>query len=226
MYIQRLHYFWNIHSPDDGIDPLSPHPLVNTNHYANGLVRHIYICVCVCIYICIYLCTYICVCIYIYICICIFRQHFFINANFIKHNRHFMPTYFLLDPFEFLYYFYRIRGELISVLSIVVCIPSTFCLTLGHHQGRIYYKTDVTSTTLLRKLTMHLSDTSSIAQHLKKHSCPTTQLWKILTDNTTILEHQYNKQKLQILEALYIRNLQPALNRINFQTSANVLKCL
>ena len=45
--------------------------------------------------------------------ICIFRQHFFVNANFIKHNRHFMPTYSLLDPFEFPYYFYRIRGELI-----------------------------------------------------------------------------------------------------------------
>ena len=60
-----------------------------------------------------------------YVCmyVCIFRQHFFINANFIKHNRHFMPTYFLLDPFEFPYYFYRIRGELIYVLSIVVCIP-------------------------------------------------------------------------------------------------------
>ena len=83
----------------------------------------------------------------------------------------------------------------------------------------------LTSTTLSRRLTMHLSDTSSIAQHLKKHLCPTTQLRKILTDNT-ILEHQNNKQKLQILEALYIRNLQPALNRINFQTSANVLKCL
>ena len=32
---------------------------------------------------------------------------------YIKHNRHFMPTYFLLDPFESPYYFYRIRGELI-----------------------------------------------------------------------------------------------------------------
>ena len=51
--------------------------------------------------------------IYIYIYMCIFRQHFFVNANFIKHNRHFMPTYSLLDPFEFPYYFYRIRGELI-----------------------------------------------------------------------------------------------------------------
>ena len=55
-----------------------------------------------------------------------------------------MPTYSLLDPFEFLYYFYRIRGELIKVLSIIVCIPSTFCPTLGHHQGRICYKSDVT----------------------------------------------------------------------------------
>ena len=67
-----------------------------------------------------------------------------IYANFIKHNRQFMFTYFLLDPFEFPYYFYRILGELIYVLSIVVCIPSTFCPTLGHHQGRIYYKSDVT----------------------------------------------------------------------------------
>ena len=79
------------------------------------------------------------------VCVCIFRQHFFVNANFIKHDRHFMSTYFLLDPFEFPYYFYRIRGELIYVLSIVVCIPSTFCPTLSHHQGRIYYKSDVTS---------------------------------------------------------------------------------
>ena len=71
--------------------------------------------------------------------ICIFRQHFFVNANFIKHNRHFMSTYFLLDPFEFPYYFYHIRGELIYVFSIVVCIPTTFCPNLGHHQGRIYY---------------------------------------------------------------------------------------
>ena len=55
-----------------------------------------------------------------------------------------MSTYFLLDLFEFRYYFYRIREELIYVLSIVVCITSTFCPTLGHHQGSIYYKSDVT----------------------------------------------------------------------------------
>ena len=104
---------------------------------------YIYMCVCLCIYIYIYIYIYIhvCVCVYkhIYVCMClyiyiyiyiyIFRQLFFVNANFIKHNRHFMSTYFLLDPFEFPYYFYRIRGELIYVLSIVVCIPSTFCPT-------------------------------------------------------------------------------------------------
>ena len=53
--------------------------------------------------------------------------------------------------------------------------------------------------------------------------------------NNTITENSHrqynkvrksnNKQKLQILEALHIRNMQPTLNRINFQTSANVLKC-
>ena len=73
---------------------------------------------------------------------------------------------------------------------------------------------------------MHLSDKSSIAQHLKKHSCPTTELRKILTENTTILEHQNNQQNLQILEAVHIRNMKPTLNRINFQTRANVLNCL
>ena len=40
------------------------------------------------------------------------------------------------------------------------------------------------------------------------------------------MERQNNKQKLQILEAPYIRNIKPKLNRINFETSANVLKCL
>ena len=64
-----------------------------------------------------------------------FWQHFFVNTNFIKYNRHFLSTYFLLDPFVYPYCFYRIRRELIYVLSKVVCIPSTFCSTLGHHLG-------------------------------------------------------------------------------------------
>ena len=61
----------------------------------------------------------------------------------------------------------------------------------------------LTSTTLSRQLTLHLSDTNSIP-HLKKHSCSKTEFWKILTENITIIEQQNNKQKLQILEVLYI----------------------
>ena len=41
----------------------------------------------------------------------------------------------------------------------------------------------LTSTTLLRRLTMHLSDTSSIAQHLKKTFMP----------NNWIMENSYRK---------------------------------
>ena len=74
---------------------------------------------------------------------------------------------------------------------------------------------------------MHYMDanktaTNWIAQNLKKHFCPTSEFWKILTENKTILE----QQKLQILKALYIRNKPSKLNRINFESSANVLKCL
>ena len=84
----------------------------------------------------------------------------------------------------------------------------------------------LTSTTQLRRLTMQLSDNSSIALHLKKkHSCPTTEFRKILTENTTISEQQNSTQKLWILKALHLRNIQPKLTRINFETSANVRKC-
>ena len=72
--------------------------------------------------------------IYIYIYICIFRQHFFVNANFIKHNRHFMSTYFLLDPFEFPYYFYRILGELVWKLILL----SVGCRFLICNASRIW----------------------------------------------------------------------------------------
>ena len=72
--------------------------------------------------------------------------------------------------------------------------------------------------TLSRRLTMHFSDTSSMAQHLKRHSCHTTKFRKILTKNTTILQQKNCKQKLQILEALHIRNKHSKLNRNNFES--------
>ena len=87
-------------------------------------------------------------------------------------------------------------------------------------------KNKTNSTTLSRRLTMHFSYTSSIAHHLKKniHAQPQNCGKSLL--KTTILKQRNNIKKLQILEALHIRNIQPKLNRINFETSANVLKCL
>ena len=49
--------------------------------------------------------------------------------------------------------------------------------------------------------------------------CKKWDLEKFFTENTTILEQQNNKQKV---EALHIRMKQPKLNRINFQFSTNL----
>ena len=54
-----------------------------------------------------------------------------------------MSTYFFVDPFILPYWFYNIRWELVDESSIIIHFPSTFCPTLGHHQGKIYYKSDV-----------------------------------------------------------------------------------
>ena len=55
-----------------------------------------------------------------------------------------MSTYSLLDLFEFLYYFYRIRGGIDLCIVHSCMYPYYFLPTLGHHKGRIYYKSDVT----------------------------------------------------------------------------------
>ena len=58
------------------------------------------------------------------------------------------------------------------------------------------------------------------------HSCSTTEFRKFLTENTTIIEKEIGKQRLEILESLNIRNKRPKLNKINFETRANIFKCL
>ena len=61
------------------------------------------------------------------------------------------------------------------------------------------------TTTLSRRLTMHLNDSSSIALHLKTHSIPKSKFQKILVENTTIIAHKIDKLQLQIREALHIK---------------------
>ena len=73
----------------------------------------------------------------------IYWQHFFIHTYLIEHNRHFLSTYFFVNPFELPYWSYDIRWELVDNPSIISYFPSTFCPTLDDHQGRMYYKSDV-----------------------------------------------------------------------------------
>ena len=61
------------------------------------------------------------------------------------------------------------------------------------------------TTSLSRRLTMHFNDSSSIALHLKTHSIPKYKFRKILVENNTIIAHEINKLRLQILEALLIK---------------------
>ena len=62
----------------------------------------------------------------------------------------------------------------------------------------------LTTTTLSRRLKMHLNDSSSIALHLKTQSIPKSKFCKILIENTTIIAIEINKLRIQILEALNI----------------------
>ena len=66
----------------------------------------------------------------------------------------------------------------------------------------------LTITTLSRRLTMHLNDSSSIASHLNTHSIPKYKFRKILVEKTTIIAHEINKVRQQILEALHKKKLE------------------
>ena len=66
--------------------------------------------------------------------------YIYIYIYFIEHNRHFLSPYFFVDLFILPYWFYNVWRELVDVSSIIIYFPNTFCPTLGHHQGRIYYK--------------------------------------------------------------------------------------
>ena len=79
------------------------------------------------------------------------------------------------------------------------------------------------TTTLSRRLIMHLNSSSSIILHLKTHSIAKSKYQKILVENTIIIAHEINKLRLEILEALHIKK---KINRINFENNDNVLKCL
>ena len=83
-----------------------------------------------------------------------------------------------------------------------------------------------TTTKLSKRFTLHQIDFSSICQHFKKYYSLTATYRNIFVDNTKILHTDNNVKKLKILEALYIKFKWLTINRINFETSDNILKCL
>ena len=95
------------------------------------IMKYIYICIyiCISIYIYAYVYIYIYIYIYAYVYVCVY-----IYINLIEHNRHFLSTYFLFNPFKLPYWSYNIRQEFDDKPSIISYFPSTCCPTLGHHQ--------------------------------------------------------------------------------------------
>ena len=68
----------------------------------------------------------------------------------------------------------------------------------------------VTTTTLSRRMTMHLADGAPKTHMKKEHNRTITR--QDLTQNTQIIATSSNKKKLHILEAIFIRTLTPSLN--------------
>ena len=81
-----------------------------------------------------------------------------------------------------------------------------------------------TRTTLSRRLTLHLNDSSAIYQHLKTHKELPGPLRENLVNNTKIIHTSACSKRLEIIEALYIKIKNPTLNKINFSYGFNILK--
>ena len=69
----------------------------------------------------------------------------------------------------------------------------------------------LTTTTLSRRLTMHLREGAPQQHMAKNHQTKISR--NDLTTNTTILKSNSNRRRLPVLEALLIRRDKPALNK-------------
>ena len=74
----------------------------------------------------------------------------------------------------------------------------------------------VTTTSLSRRLTMHLADGAPKEHMQQEHNTPITR--KTLTQNTEIIASAQDTRKLNVLEALFIHEQAPILNRQIHQT--------
>ena len=88
---------------------------------------------------------------------------------------------------------------------------------------------DYTTTTLSSCLTYHHFENSAIKQHLiiqnnnSTNQLTSSDVRKILTDNTIIIYKTIIKKWLQILEAIYSNFFKKIINKIAFNTDTNIL---
>ena len=69
-----------------------------------------------------------------------------------------------------------------------------------------------TTTTLSRRITMHLQQ-GGLKTHNDTHHHNDRLTRTDITNNIAVLQEESNKRKLHILEAVYIRKLEPVINR-------------
>ena len=72
----------------------------------------------------------------------------------------------------------------------------------------------LTTTTLSKQFAIHFIDSSFIALYLKTHSIPKSKFRKILVKNSTIIAHEINKLRKQILEAQHMKTKKNQLKSI------------
>ena len=70
--------------------------------------------------------------------------YIFVNKYLIKQYRHPLSTDFCIYPFELPHQYYGSQWELVYKPPIINWFPSTFYQILGHHQGCVYCKSNVT----------------------------------------------------------------------------------
>ena len=84
----------------------------------------------------------------------------------------------------------------------------------------------LTTTTLSRRLSLHISPTSpsAINKHLiSQHKLPKEKFRPTVVDNTDIIFKTSCQKRLMIVEALLIKLTSPTLNTVSFETGDNIL---
>ena len=154
-----------------------------------------------------YIYIYVCVCVYIYISMfdkLQFRNKYEIDEHILKNFIEKCSPYWCSKKRLIIYYN---KFETSNLIISNNSFPFTELLdgtnviySFKCPLGDWVSNENNTYVGLTRRLTMHLNDSSSITIHLKTHSIPKSKFRKILIQNTTIIAHKINKQRLQIFK--------------------------